>query len=276
MKKTRIAVVCQNDTLWSLYAWNKAMPLLTKATNEFEIAGFWVCDEKLINLEKSSIWKWYLKTFRARNFFMLTAFVGVFKSITLLKSIGLNYSMSFKSLCKTYNIPYQTTPSPNDKALSDWLKKNEVDILVIMVSHILKGEILTSATNCIINKHAALLPANKGVFPYIWAHMKQESQGISFHKVIRKIDEGEILYQKAIEDKRWTSSMISFYFSIYRDFGNMLLIALSNAKNNIVIAPEKSNITSYHGAPTVNDYYKFKKLKGKIVRFKDLFLPFEL
>ena len=276
MKKTRIAIVCQNDKLWSLYAWNKAIPLLTKMPEEYEIAGFWVCDERFINLEKNDIWKWYLKTFKTLNFLFLATFAVLFKIIAFTKSLRSGYSMSFKSLCKSYHIPYHTTSSPNNKELSDWVKENKIDILIIMVSHILKGDILNSASNCIINKHAALLPANKGVFPYIWAYIKKEPQGISFHKVVRKIDEGEILYQEKVEGKKLLSSMISFYFYTYKNYGLMLTMALKNAVNNTVMEPGKYVKPSYHSAPTAEDYFNFRKLKGKIITFKDLFLPFEL
>ncbi len=276
MKRTRIAIICQNDTLWSLYAWNKALPLLAASKDEFELTGFWICDEKMLNLKKNEVWKWYLNVFKPFNFLLLSIFAVFFKIVTSFKSVTTGYSTSFIKLCKQYNIPTYSTSSPNNKEFSDWLKANEIDVLVIMVGHILKGEILNAPANCIINKHAAMLPANKGVFPYFWAYINGQQQGVSFHKVTSKIDEGDILYQERVEGKKWTSSMISFYFRVYSDFGQMLLKALAKAKNNTIAEPNKANAASYYGAPTESDYYKFRKLKGKIITIGDLFLPLHI
>ena len=45
MKKERIAIICENDGLWSLYAWNKTFNEY-HLSNEFDVVGFWNCDPK--------------------------------------------------------------------------------------------------------------------------------------------------------------------------------------------------------------------------------------
>jgi hypothetical protein len=276
MIKTRIAVICQNDTLWSLYAWNKALPLLLKSSAEYDIVGFWVCDEKFINIKPQDAWKWYLKTFRLGNFLLLALFAIVFKIVCFFKSIIAGYKTSFKELCKANQVAYHTIASPNALEFTNWIKTNKVDVLVIMVGHILKGEILNAPTNCIINKHAAMLPSNKGVFPYFWAFIKQEAQGITFHKVTSKIDEGDILFQEEVADEKWLTSMISFYFYTYKNYGALLMHSLSNVLTNKTMSPPSTIQSSYCGAPKPEDYTRFNDKGGKIIRLRDLFLPLGL
>ncbi|HTA83133.1 MAG TPA: formyltransferase family protein [Bacteroidia bacterium] len=271
MKQTKIAIICQNDTLWSLYAWNKALPLLKEQAEKYKVAGFWVCDEKFMNVPKNKVLTWYFDVFGLLNFLLLAIFKIIFSFITLLKPW---YKTSFKSLCEKHAVAHYTINSPNEPKLTEWIKTNNIDILVIMVGHILKSDILTAPANTIINKHAALLPANKGVFPYFWASLHNQPQGISFHKVNKAIDEGDVYYQEEVVDMKLLSSMIAFYFYTYANYGKMLMTALSNAVNSKPIQPPSSIKPSYYSGPTAADYKKFKKNDGKIIGFKDLFLPF--
>ena len=145
--KTRIAIICQNDTLWSLYAWNKTIPLLQES-NEYEIVGFWVCDEKFMNIPSNQVLKWYHTIFGTLNFVMLALFKIVFTLVTMVKSVLSGYKLTFNTLCHQFKIPYFTTTSPNNKEFSKWVKENKVEVLIVMVGHILKGDILNASSNC--------------------------------------------------------------------------------------------------------------------------------
>ena len=272
-ERKRIAIICQKDTLWSLYAWNNTFKI-DSFSKDYEIVGFWNCDEKLANIQQKDTLKWYFKIFGSFNFIKLGVFALVFKLIAFFHSLFNNYCFSFEALCVKYKINYYTTSNPNSSEFIEWVKKNEIDILIIMVGHILKKEILETPSICTINKHAGLLPSNKGVFPYFWAKIKNEKQGITFHKVNLAIDDGDILYQEIVEDQSNTTSMIRFYFYGYKKYGVMLMQALLAIDRDRMIPEQKELIPSYHGLPELKDFTKFTQKKGKIIQLSDLFLPF--
>lgn len=273
MSKSKIAVICQNDKLWSLYAWNKVFRE-AKIIDEYDFIGFWTCDEKFSNIKKDNIWKWYVSVFGLLNFCKLAMFAVLFRFLLIYNSIFKGYFFSFKSLCKGFNILHYKTTSPNSSEFIKWIKENEVDILIIMVGHILKEEILNVPKICTVNKHAGLLPSNKGVFPYFWAITKGEKQGISFHIVNPKIDDGSLVYQEIVEDQKILKSMVSFYFYCYKEYAKMLLKSLENINKKIIVNASIDALPSYHSLPRVTDYKKFTHKKGKIITLSDFFIIF--
>ncbi len=275
MNKLKIAIISNDDKVWSLYAWNNVLNshVLDK---DYTCVGFWTCNQKFSNKKKLNVWGWYLSTFRFWNFFKLISFVISYKFFSFLKSITGKYHLTFSKLSKAHNIPLFKTPHPNSPEFINWVKENEIDILVIMVDHILKKEILNTPKICVLNKHAAVLPANKGLFPYLQAKLSNEPQGISFHKVNEAIDEGDLYYQEKVEDPELTRSMVAFYFYVYKNYYKMLDISLKNIVNNITILPDEKLTASYYSLPTLKDYVQFKKKGGSIIKWSDMILPLDL
>lgn len=275
MRKLKIAIISGDDKLWSLYAWNNVFRSQS-FIQEYDCAGFWICNQKFSNKKKASAWYWYLKTFRFWNFFKLFSFVVSFKIFSFIKSLAGKYQMSFSKLCKTNKIPFFKTPNPNDASFIEWVKANEIDIVLIMVDYILKKDILNAPKICVVNKHAGFLPMNKGLFPYFWAKLSNQLQGISFHKANEKIDEGDLYYQEKVESKEILRSMITFYFYVHKNYHLMLNIALENVLTKTIIPLHKDLPGSYHSLPEAADYITFKNNGGKIINWQDIFLPFEL
>jgi hypothetical protein len=275
MDKLRIAIISNDDELWSLYAWNNVFKTQL-FSNEYEVAGFWTCKQKFCNNNKLKVWTWYINTFGAWNFFKLFCFVVSYQMVSFIKSLTGKYSTSFKGLCKKNNIPYFQTPSPNDPGFIQWVKENKIDVLIIMVDHILKKEIISSPNICVVNKHASMLPANKGLFPFFWARVYNEVQGISFHKVNEAIDEGALYYQQQVTDPSLLHSMILFYFYVHHNYYSMLSTALKNIASGQTVQPPAGLPASYYGRPTTGHYAAFRKNGGRIINFKDIFLPLHL
>lgn len=274
MKEIKIAIICNDDKLWSLYAWNKTFKSKV-FQGDFSCKAFWTCDNKLGNIKPNEVLKWYMGTFGKGNFLKLAMFTVLFKLNAIFKYLFDGYCLSFKSLSQKYNVPHYATSGPNDPQFIKWLKDNDIDVLIIMVGHILKHEVLAAPNMCVINKHASLLPSNKGVFPYFWAQLNQSPQGVSFHKVNEKIDEGDLVYQERVENTEHLKSMISFYFYVYKNYDKMLAKSLQNIKNNVSI-PYPENIPSnYYGFPDHSDYKKFRNQGANIITLTDLFLTFK-
>jgi hypothetical protein len=275
MNKLKVAIISNDDNLWSLYAWNNVFNSQL-FRDKYEVLGFWTCAQKFGNNKRVAIWKWYLNTFGAWNFIKLFFFVVFYQVVSFIKSFSGKFSTSFKGLCQKNNVPYFQTASPNDQDFITWVKENHVDVLVIMVDHILKKEILDSPKICVVNKHASMLPANKGLFPFFWAKAYNEVQGISFHKVNEAIDEGDLYFQQEISDPSILSSMIIFYFYVHHNYFSMLGTALENISGSKTVTPPAGVSSSYYGRPTAAHYSDFKKNGGRLINFKDIFLPLHL
>lgn len=64
--------------------------------------------------------------------------------------------------------------------------------------HIIKEPCLSN--NVVINYHNALLPNHKGVHAHVWAiYDGDKKSGITWHKVTKSIDAGDIIVQREIE-----------------------------------------------------------------------------
>ena len=245
-------------------------------SDHIELVGFWNCNEKFANIPSKDVPLWYLRVFGLWNFIKLGIFTILLTISLFLKSFFNNYYRTFDALCKSKNLQSNYSPNPNSKEIISWLKENDIELLVIMVGHILKTEILNAPKVATINKHAALLPMNKGVFPYFWAHIKNEPQGVSFHKVVEKIDAGEIVFQKNITEKNKLTSMISFYFEVYNNYGDQLYQTVKNLESDTVTTVNNKCSPSYHGLPNSKDYKLFKKNKGRIINISDFLIVFKL
>lgn len=272
--KYRLAILTQNDPLWLFSAWSRTIPLLAENKN-IKLIGFWLCDEKFVNLKSEKVYFWYIKTLGARNFALLGLFMLIFKIKTYCGFLLSHSSKSYLDVCNHNKIVFNYIKNPNDKKFAEWIKNNHVDILVITTGYIIREPLLSAPQIAIINKHAALLPANKGVFPYIWAKINSQRQGISFHKVVKEIDAGELVFQESIPEE-YADSMVRSYYYVYKHFGDMLQVALANTVNAHKIKPVHNYASSYYGLPTRDDYEAFKKKGGMIIRIRDLPLALQL
>ena len=118
-----------------------------------------------------------------------------------------------------------------------------------------------------INKHTSLLPSFKGLFPFIWAYIEAKKQGMTFHLLTERFDDGPILAQKVIPQKH-SESMISFYKTVFNEYPRMLNSALKNLRSGKI--SEQSTKNSYYSLPTKQDIKRFKLAGGRIISFRDL------
>ena len=269
----RAAIITEEDKIWSLYVWERTIPLLKK--NRVEIVGLWNCPTRFSTLKPNKVCRWYLKTFGIFTFIKLASFAAFAKATRLYGSVFSNRPRNFRILCNQEKIRHFFCDTPNDEVFINWIKENDIDIVVIMVGHILKEKVISMPRIGLINKHAALLPANKGIFPYFWAVIKNVCQGISFHEVVREIDGGKILIQEIVPIQ-YTSSMVKFYLHVFKKYPDMLLVALDNIVKGKFVDPLMNLKPSYHGLPSKSDYAIFTRKGGKIITIADICRAFRL
>jgi hypothetical protein len=167
-------------------------------------------------------------------------------------------STTFQQLSEKHGIYYWQSSSPNNKEVIDWLRENNVDLIFTFIGHIMKNEVISAPKYGLINKHASVLPANKGVFPVFWSMLKGDEIGFSLHKVTKDLDSGEIVYQKKYPKQKL--SLYEWYKKIYEDVPDAILSYLE--KPQVI---QSLNTPSYHGLPTRKDVLLFYEMGFKVI-----------
>lgn len=250
----RLAILTEDDTLWTLAAWTKTIPVLKSAG--YDVAGLWVCPDRLGPYRGVGIYRWYRAAFGGFDFFRL----GIFSICVRLIQVLLLRPLSLEKLCNQQGILFGSALSVNDPELIAWVRQEKIDILLIMVGEIIKRPLIDAVGKDIINRHDALLPSNRGLFPTLWALNKGEPQGVTFHVVTEKIDDGKILYQEEIID----SSLTGFAINSFGQYHQRILKALEAAGGlSLPVVP------SYQSLPGVIDLQNFKNRGGAMIRWRD-------
>ena len=266
-KKTRVAVILDDDVIWGLPVWAVALPALE--SYGYDVAGLWVCPGRLGRLTGADVHLWYWRHFGLVDFCKLAAIGALRLGANCLGAMTGHSAGSFERLGKRHGVPVRRTNGPNTSMFRDWLVGEQIDILVIMVSHILKPEVLDLPKIGTINKHAALLPANRGIFPYFWAKKKGEPQGVSYHVVVPEIDGGALLVQHDV-DSGYADSMFRFYDHVMAGYKDRLLEAMARLAANETIQARDGIAPSYHGLPDREDVAEFRRNGGQIATFRDI------
>ena len=101
-------------------------------------------------------------------------------------------------LAKAHNIPVHLCKNVNDADTLDWIQAKAPDIIFCWGwSQIIKKELLALPPMGIIGVHPALLPANRGRHPLIWALvLGLKESGLTFFQMDEGADSGPILSQR--------------------------------------------------------------------------------
>lgn len=268
--QTRVAILCEDDRVWGLTTWDQTLPVLHR--QGLNVCGLWLCPSRLSTLRSSDVGRWYLRTFGSYTFAKLALF-AVVTELTRLAGVcvGRN-SFSYQALSRRHGVPFHECASPNDPVFLQWLASNSIDVLVIMAGHILKAPVLQLPRLGTINKHAAMLPANRGLFPYFWATINRTPHGVSFHTVCLGVDEGDILVQEPVAGDP-IRSMIRFYGHVFTRYPDMLSLAI-----RILVdgrrTPQMIDHGSYYGLPTRADVATFTRAGGVVITLSDILRRF--
>lgn len=262
-----IAIITDSDKTWLLEVYKKT--IVNLKNDSHNLVGIIETPCILSKYRGKAVIFWYLRIFGLIDFIKLTLF-SINRS---LKRILCNKKkiLSFKKLTQNYGLQHIKCLSPNDKAIVDWIYKNKIDIIISTTSFIINNVTLKAPRLGIINKHASLLPSNKGLFPYFWAHKFKKPQGVSYHLMNEDIDKGPLLHQVLYNELNNTGSMINFYRYVFKHFPDHITVAVRACVNKKVIDPIRNVSSNYFGLPTKNDVYQFRKNGGSIINWNDIY-----
>jgi len=258
-ESARIAIVTTDDRTWALPTWASTIPLLRE---RHEVVGIYLVPERLGQRTGLRIPLWYVRVFGplASMILAMYSFVGRLRN---------KHAASWTKLAADARIALRRGESVNSSDARDWLRDSRVDILFVMVSEILTPETLAIPRIGTINKHAALLPSARGVFPFFWARMAGLPLGVSFHVVDKGIDTGPLLVQERIEDDP-SLSMLGFYAEVYSRYPRLARLAADRlAVGELADSPE-GLVPSYFSFPARADAKEFARRGYRVARLSDL------
>jgi len=171
---------------------------------------------------------------------------------------------SLREIEARYGIPVIGSKDVNDAATLAAIEAWNADLVIsVYLNQLIKKDLLDLPGQGCLNIHPALLPANRGLFPYFWVIANgDEETGVTVHWVDEEFDTGNILVQESIpvcpED---TITSLSYTSA---ELGADLLeraVALieSNAPPHI---EQDENQASYHSWPSPADQRRFRQRGG--------------
>lgn len=135
---------------------------------------------------------------------MLRELIGLKADIAgVLAPVKSDFNSDFCDLApfaKKAGIPFRPVKNINDPENIAWLRQISPDIIFCFgFSQLLKKDLLTCAPMGVLGFHPALLPANRGRHPIVWAlALGLQSTGSSFFFMDEGADSGEILSQRKV------------------------------------------------------------------------------
>ncbi len=159
--------------------------------------------------------------------------------------------------------------SMNEKAVIDYVKSNNIDLIVNMRTRcIYKSAILDAPKLGCINIHHGLLPDHRGTLCDLYALSENRDAGFTIHQMNKKIDDGKILSTGIVskKDEKQNNYMDHLLKASYLE-GKTLAQLLDNIAKLKNLPEGINNISDkaiYTKNPTRKKIKEFKK-KGLII-----------
>lgn len=114
-----------------------------------------------------------------------------------------NFNSDYADLapfCNKYSIPVKHFTNVNNPDILDWVKSLNPEIIFCFgLSSLIKKELLSSTELGVVGFHPAMLPANRGRHPIIWAlALGLKETGSTFFFMGEGADDGPILDQEKV------------------------------------------------------------------------------
>lgn len=125
----------------------------------------------------------------------LIAFGAPRIGIQLLRNLARSGKRERESLFQGLSLPVLRAKNMNEKTVIEWLKKNEIDLVVNARTRcIYREEILNTPRLGCVNIHHGILPEDRGAMCDLYALSEDRSAGFSVHEMNEKLDDGAILH----------------------------------------------------------------------------------
>lgn len=178
-----------------------------------------------------------------------------------------NGAKSIKSICSKNNVNYRVLANPNTTEYIEYLKSNEIDLIISYSAPIIfKKQLLNTPKHGCINLHCSMLPKYSGLMPSFWVLYKNEQYtGVSVHYMDSEIDNGKLLNQKIVEipDEISIFNLISLTKNIGGEIMCNTITQICQGKHQV--KPNKQEKEYYYSWPSIKEMNEFVKNGRKFV-----------
>ena len=176
-----------------------------------------------------------------------------------------NFNIFFKveSVLKKKKITYFVIEYDiNNKEYVDYINNLKPDIIISSCSVIFSKNILNVPKFGCINRHTSLLPSYGGLYPVFHSIAdKNQSSGVTIHKMTEKKDEGPILAQTTIRNE--DNNLSKIYKKGFEASVDLVFDAIKNLVNGKFINNDYKK--SYYSFPDEKRWKMFRENKGKFI-----------
>lgn len=117
----------------------------------------------------------------------------------LLSNMLGNSSARRRKTLRSKNKTFIRFDSVNSGELRDYVKSNNIDLIVNARTRFIYGkELLGAPKSGCINIHHGLLPQQRGTMCDLWALAQNQDAGFSIHHMTARIDDGPILVKQVV------------------------------------------------------------------------------
>jgi folate-dependent phosphoribosylglycinamide formyltransferase PurN len=172
---------------------------------------------------------------------------------------------SLRDIRQLYNVPVIGSTDVNSPETVAQIKTWQPDlVLSIYLNQLIKRALIDLPTQGTLNIHPALLPRNRGLWPYFWVIANGEKEtGVTVHWVDEKFDTGDLLLQEKMTIESGDTLTSLQYKSAL--VGTDMLVKAVNlvAEGAPPHIPQDNSQTSYHSYPKPADQRRFRQQGGQ-------------
>ena len=169
------------------------------------------------------------------------------------------------NLQKDYKFDVFDLPKHNRSDCEDMVSSLGLDLIVISGDGILKSSIYGQAKYGAINFHTGITPQYRGNSTLYWAlrNMEADMVGYTIHRVVDKVDAGDIIYQEVVPILR--NDSVRTIFKRCEDLGSKKVVELvdlvEETANKIPSFVQDLSLgREYKGVPTAKQQYELARL----------------
>jgi methionyl-tRNA formyltransferase len=171
---------------------------------------------------------------------------------------------SLREIKASYGIPVVGSEDVNDAETMAILRGWQPHLVIsIYLNQLIKRDLIRLPSLGCLNIHPALLPRNRGLFPYFWviANGDQET-GITLHWVDERFDTGDILVQEVIPIQP-DDTITSLSYKSAQTGAEMLIRGVDLIETgDPPHIPQDSSQATYYSWPRPADQRRFRQRGG--------------
>jgi folate-dependent phosphoribosylglycinamide formyltransferase PurN len=171
---------------------------------------------------------------------------------------------SLREVKARYDIPVVGSKDVNDLGSITTIRDWQPDLVIsIYLNQLIKRELIDLPRLGCLNIHPALLPRNRGLFPYFWAMANGDGQtGVTLHWVDERFDTGDLLLQEALPIEP-NESMTSLQYKSAQVGAEMLIRGVELVEGgNAPHIPQDNSQATYFSWPRPADLRRFRRRGG--------------